>query len=54
MAPESDWIHLHILRTGVYDGLSPLESNEYLPNYEPIQHSLVVTKRGTLFYVLIE
>ena len=42
MAPESDWIHLHILSASVYDDLSPLESNDFLPNHEPIQHSLVV------------
>jgi hypothetical protein len=39
---ESDWIHLHIFSPVVYDGRATLECNDFLPNYEPIQHSRVV------------
>ena len=41
-ALESDWIHSHVFSAVAYDGLATLECNDFLPNYEPIQHSHVV------------
>ena len=54
MAPESDWIHLHVLSASVYDGFHHWNLTTFFRSTNQSNILLWYNRHGKLFYVLNE